>query len=105
MWLRKIGGTYISPYQVTYALYQVVPGNQLVLIGPVARTPASGTVGEYYATGVVGAGGQPGRWVVKWRYQVSYGGPTYEEAMEFDVQDAVMAGVPDPTRICKIGWF
>lgn len=105
IWLRQIGGAAISPFRVTYALYQVVPGDQLRLVGPLERQPATGDVGEFWATGIAGAGGQPGRWVVKWRYQVSFNGPTYEEAMEFDVLDAFRAGVPDPSRICKRGWF
>lgn len=105
IWLRQIGGFAISPFKVTYALYQVVPGNQQRLVGPPERVPATGDVGEFYATGIAGMGGQPGRWVIKWRYQVSFGGPTYEEAMEFDVLDTVLAGVSDPNRVCKKGWF
>jgi hypothetical protein len=105
IWLRQVGGFAISPYRVTYTLYMVMSGGQLRLVGPPQREPARGDVGEFYATGVAGAGGQPGRWVIKWYYQIFFNGPIYEESMEFDVLDAFMAGVPDPGRVCKRGWF
>jgi hypothetical protein len=105
IWLREIGRGPISPFLVTYALFQTLPGDQLIQVGPCERTPVRGNVGEYYAVGVAGAGGQPGRWVIKWRYQVSFMSTIYEEAMEFDVLDTILARIPDVNRVCKRGWY
>lgn len=105
IWLTLIGKGPISPYSVTYALYQGLPGCIPKLIGPPERYPARGDIGEYYVTGVVGDGGQPGRWRVVWRYQLTYGGPVLEEAMCFMVQDAIAAGSPPPTCTRQRGWF
>lgn len=35
--------------EVTYALYEVAPNGEEILVGPVSRTPVSPATGEYYA--------------------------------------------------------
>jgi hypothetical protein len=105
VWLTQIGQGPIDPYRVTYALYQGLPGCVPKLIGPCERHPAHGNQGEYYATGILGDGGQPGRWRIVWRYQLTYGGPVYEEAMCLMVQDAIAAGHCPPTCTKQRGWF
>jgi hypothetical protein len=105
IWITQIGKGAISPYRVTYTLYQGLPGCVPKLIGPSDRYPAQGDIGEYYATGIAGDGGQPGRWRIVWRYQLTYGGPVLEEAMCFMIQDAIAAGSPPPTCTRQRGWF
>ena len=104
-----ISGSYLSgdvrPFRVRYCLYQVLPGGSRLLIGSPNRTPVQGNVGEYYLTGHAGEGGQPGTWIVVWRYQPFFEDDIYEREQSFVVQDAVMAGVVCPCRVSKIGWF
>lgn len=105
IWLSDYANCPISPFRVTYSLFMVTASGQLAMVGPPDRTPAKGEIGEFYATGVAGDLGQPGRWLIRWTYQVSFNGPCYYEQMQFDVLDAWLARVPDPNRICKRGWF
>ena len=105
VWLTQIGRGPISPYRVTYTLYQGLPGGVPKLIGPQERHPAQGDLGEYYATGTAGLGGQPGRWRIIWRYQLTYGGIVYEEPMCFMVNDAIASGVCPPSCTKQRGWF
>lgn len=105
VWLSDYVNCPISPFRVSYTLFMVTPSGQLTQVGPCNRTPAKGDIGEFYVTGIAGDLGQPGRWLIRWTYQVSFNGPCYYEQMPFDVLDAWLARVPDPNRICKKGWF
>ena len=68
-------GNPVSPVRVHYSLFQVLPGGlnnePRRLIGPYDREPVMDSVGCYYATGTLGDFGQPGTWVISWRYQIS----------------------------------
>lgn len=104
MYLRSPSGP-VMPAAVSYTLYQVKNGS-LFQVGPAGRTPAHGSLGEFYVTGRIGEGGQPGDWVVRWAYQrFFYSAISYVE-YPFQVQDAVAAKDPrDITvRIEKYGW-
>jgi len=96
----------ISPYEVSYTFYRVLSGDTLAQVGPSGRTPVAAGVGEYYATGAAGEGGQPGDWVVAWAYRRSFGAPLIYESHPFRVVDAVLGPISgDPTnRVTKYGW-
>lgn len=96
----------VSPFRVTFTMFQVRPNGTRVQVGPAHRTPASGVVGEFYATGRAGETGQPGDWVIRWEYQRSFNGAFQTKEQEFRVLDAVLANDPqDATvRIRKYGW-
>ena len=94
-----------SPVVVLYTLYNVLHGGVPVVVGNPNRRPVQQGVGYYYVTGTAGEGGQPGEWIIEWRWQrFWYEQPrTYRE--KFDVHDAVLAGECYPGRKCKKGWL
>lgn len=96
----------VSPFRVTFTMFQVRPNGTKFQVGPAHRTPAAGVVGEYYVTGHAGEQGQPGDWIVRWEYQRSFDGAFQTKEMEFRVLDAVLANDPrDVTvRVQKYGW-
>lgn len=96
----------VAPIQVVYSLYFVRLDGTRRPVGPSNRTPVSGDFGEYYAVGSAGAGGQPGNWVIEWKYQRSIFHPVEVVEMSFMVLDAVLAQDPyDITdRKVKFGW-
>lgn len=96
----------VSPHGVSFTLYQRRPDGSQFQVGPMARAPAEGEVGEYYVTGRAGESGQPGCWLVRWEWQRSFDGATQTKDMEFRVEDAVLAADPRDTtvRYRKYGW-
>ena len=94
----------VGPVDISYTLYRVVKGCQLHLVGCAGRVPAICKVGTYYVTGCAGEGGQPGLWVVRWRYKRSFADPVIEKDMCYQVLDGVLNS--DTTkRNCKYGWW
>ncbi len=104
-------GNAFAPVVVLYAFYQIVAGGQRMLVGPPNRRPApdlsGGKVGRYYATGTAGELGQPGEWVIVWRYQRSWWTPTECFEQGFRVYDEVSSGDPGALagRCRKYGWL
>jgi hypothetical protein len=104
-------GNTFAPVVVLYAFYQIVAGGQRMLVGPPNRRPATdtsgGKVGRYYATGTAGELGQPGEYVIVWRYQRSWWTPTMTFEEHFKVVDEVTSGDPGALngRCCKYGWL
>jgi hypothetical protein len=104
-------GNPFGPVVVLYAFYQIVPGGQRMLVGPPNRRPAvdqsSGKPGRFYATGTAGELGQPGEWVVQWRYQRSWWTPTVKFEEHFKVVDEVLSRDPFSRygMCCKFGWL
>lgn len=96
----------VAPIQVVYSLYFVRLDGTRRPVGPPNRVPVSGDFGEYYAVGSAGAGGQPGNWVIEWKYQRSIFHSVEVVEMSFMVLDAVLAQDPyDVTdRKVKFGW-
>lgn len=96
----------VSPVWVGFTMYQVLPCGARRRVGPFQRTPAKGTVGEFYATGRAGESGQPGQWVIVWDWRHYFNGAVQSKEMEFQVLDAVAAACPrDVTVRCrKYGW-
>lgn len=96
----------VNPNSVRYTLYWIRNGIPFQA-GPANRVPGHGpSVGEFYVTGRVGEGGQPGNWLVKWQYQRFFFSEINEKEFRFVVQDAVAAADPRDTtqRIYKFGW-
>jgi hypothetical protein len=95
----------ISPYNVSYTMYQV-RGQLIMQTGPFAKSPVMQKVGLYYATGTSGENGQPGNWLIRWSYQVTFQGAPTTVDFPFQVVDAVTKPIPgDPTcRVVKYGW-
>lgn len=106
--IRDLAGNPFAPIIVLYRLYQVLPGGGLLPVGDPNRRPAKcgKRLGVYYVTGIAGDCGQPGDWVVEWRWQRSTFAPTQMERRPFKVLDAVLdTSTPDGTcRVNKYGW-
>lgn len=104
-------GNPYAPVVVLFAFYQIVAGGQRMLAGPPNRRPAvdtrEGKVGRYYATGTAGELGQPGEWVIVWRFQRSWWTPTEFFEEHFKVVDEVTSGDPGALfgRCIKYGWL
>lgn len=100
------GGNPLGPVCISYTLYQIQRGCAPKQVGPSGRKPGNRSVGCYYATGTAGECGQPGLWVIRWRYQETFGASFIEKDCYFYVLDSVLCPVPGDTlpRACKYGW-
>lgn len=100
------GGNPLGPVCINYTMYQIQKGCAPKQIGPSGRKPGNSRVGCYYATGTAGECGQPGLWVIRWRYQKTFGDGFIEKDCYFYVLDSVLCPVPGDTlpRVCKYGW-
>jgi hypothetical protein len=100
------GGNPVGPVCISYTLYQIQQGCQPKQVGPSGRKPGNSSLGCYYATGTAGECGQPGLWVIRWNYQISFGASPIEKDCYFYVFDSVLCPVPGDTlpRTCKYGW-
>jgi len=105
--LLRRDGAYSSPYRVTYSLFQVHPGGSQQLVGSPERYPVMAAVGEYYATFRSDDVGQPGDWLIRWRYQLSSSTQQEVEDYRFRILDAVLAKDPNDgtPRKTRRGWF
>lgn len=100
-------GNPLGPVCITFTMFQIQRGCQPLQKGPSGRHPGkTSRVGCYYATGTAGECGQPGLWLIRWRYQGTFGGPWIEKDCYFYVLDSVLCPVPGDTlpRECKYGW-
>lgn len=93
-----------SPVTVLYELYQVMPGGYRLLRGPPNRQPIMEDVGSYYATGTAGECGQPGDWVIVWRWQRDPWSPVQTREMPFRVVDWANCDCDTTPRVRKYGW-
>jgi hypothetical protein len=100
------GGNPLGPVCITYTLHQIQKGCAPKQVGPFGRKPGNSSVGCYYATGTAGECGQPGLWLIRWRYQKTFGDGFIEKDCYFYVLDSVLCPVPGDTlpRACKYGW-
>lgn len=96
----------ISPIVVVYSLYFIRSDGSRQPVGPQNKSPVAGDVGEFYVAGRAGESGQPGCWVIEWKYQISTAHLLEVVEMPFLVLDAVLAQDPfDITdRRVKFGW-
>ena len=106
--IRDTAGNPFAPIVVLYRMYRVLPGGGLLPVGDPNRRPAKcgKRLGVYYVTGTAGECGQPGDWMVEWRWQRSTFAPTQVGRYPFRVLDAVLdTSTPDATcRVNKYGW-
>ena len=95
------------PVRISYRLAQVRPDGSRKHVGPKARSPSRGAVGEFYATGRAGEAGQPGDWVIEWTYQRTAQSHPERSEMAFRVLDAVQVGEQRELldRKPKTGWI
>lgn len=95
-----------TPYRVTYSLAQVRPDGSRKYVGPRERVPVPGDTGEFYATGCAGESGQPGQWVIEWKFQRTPQASFETTEMRFQVLDAVAGADPRERlqRKTKYGW-
>ena len=96
----------LGPVCIDYTMYRLVQGCALHQVGCAHRVPANCGVGAYYATGCAGEGGQPGTWVIRWRYKRNFGDSFIEKDFCYEVLDSVSGPIPGDTldRNCKYGW-
>lgn len=86
-------GSPFSPYSIKYTLlYHPKPRehhgphcSHLIKVFPCHRMPVQADIGEYYATGYAGEGGQSGQWYVEWVFQEYFEGPLQEDRFGFEV--------------------
>jgi hypothetical protein len=100
-----VGNPY-APVVVLFRLLRVMPSGVPYPVGPFNRrpVPCKKRLGVYYVTGMAGEGGQPGDWLVEWRWQRSPYDPPTVERRPFKVLDAVLAGDTTTCRCPKYGW-
>lgn len=96
----------VSPAEISYTMYQIGPTGSMVQVGPPGKRPVKQNAGLYYATGIAGENGQPGNWVIRWRYRHSFRGSIVTVDYPFQVVDAVSGPISgDQTpRVIKYGW-
>ena len=97
-------GVPYSPTTVLYALYQVMPGGYRLLRGSFNHRPVQDGVGSYYAIGIAGECGQPGSWVIMWRWQIDAFSVVETREMAFQVLDGANNPCDTTTRVRKFGW-
>lgn len=99
------GTLFISPFQVTYALYRLFHG-AWQRVGPEMRQAVLQRVGEYHAVTSVGDLTQPGDWQIVWSFRRSFDAPVEQVTCSFKVVDAVSSPIEGDTtcRKTKYGW-
>lgn len=104
--MSATGEAFVSPYEVTFAMFLIRANGVPIQVGPSGRRPVMQGAGEYYATGTAGEAGQPGDWQIRWTYRKSFNGPAITETHTFRVVDSISDPIPgDPTcRQKKYGW-
>ena len=107
IYLKDLGGNPIDPFSITFTLYRYPKDHEiqhnpnLIRVGPCDRRPVKADIGEYYVTGVAGECGQPGEWVVKWKYQETSLTTTIEADSAFTVWDtSTISARPCSCRCC-----
>jgi len=106
IYFTEFSGGGIEPVWVRYSYFQILQDGSLKRVGGQDSVPASAGGGGYYATGLAGESGQPGNWLIEWRYQVSSSSPVCVASMPFRVLDSVMVNSPRSQldRKIKFGW-
>lgn len=79
--------------EITYALYDVTTGQE-VLLGIPRRDPAHDSVGHYYASVVIPLDANIGCYRLRWTMRELVGGPVNQVMMEFNVIDKAVTVDP-----------
>lgn len=86
IFLTNTSGTSINAAEISYALYDFTTGLE-VLVGPLQRSPANPSVGEYYASIIIPLDANVGTYRIRWTFKELLGGPTQTVLQEFALQD------------------
>lgn len=83
---------------ISYALYQVLPGPPEVemILGSDTRTPINPAVGEYYASLKIPASAVPGTYRIRWRFKQLENTPYQTVTQEFDVTAVGSTSIVSP---------
>jgi hypothetical protein len=90
-------GNPMDPHRIRYSLSyhpKHEHNRDRHMVGPRERTPVKADLGEYYATGYSGEGGQPGQWYINWVIQEYFEGPLTIQEFGFIVYDTSEYHVP-----------
>lgn len=93
-------GSPVEPAEITYALYQVI-GGQEVLLGVSRRVPETDRLGHYYASIVIPLDAGLGCYRIRWTMREKIGGPLNQVLQEFNVVDKNMGA--SPADVCMSG--
>jgi hypothetical protein len=74
-----------DPYEITYALYDVTEGVD-VIIGDSERDPVRKEIGLFYAHFQIPEDANLGLYRIRWRFREESGGPLHEVMEEFEVK-------------------
>jgi hypothetical protein len=72
--------------EITYGLYDVTTGQE-VLLGIPRRTPATDSLGHYYASVIIPLDANLGCYRIRWTFREMVGGPVHQVVQEFNVID------------------
>ena len=86
--LENSSGVPSNAAEITYALYDVTTGQE-VLLGAPRRTPANPEVGHYYASVIIPLDANIGLYRIRWTFRETLGGQVHQTLMEFEVIDKV----------------
>lgn len=84
--LENSSGHPINAAEITYALYDVTTGQE-VLLGIPRRTPTNDCVGHYYASVIIPLDANIGCYRIRWTMREMIGGPLNQVVQEFNVID------------------
>jgi len=89
----------IDPYSITYALYDVTTGVE-VLIGPAERNPVRVELGHYYAHFQIPENAAYGAYRIRWTFQEVQNDPVQMVMQEFEVvrESAIQSQLWTPTQ-------
>jgi hypothetical protein len=88
LFLENGNNTPMNAAEISYALYDVTTGME-VLLGSPTRQPVNSSVGEYYASVIIPLDANLGSYRIRWTFRETVGGPIEQVVMEFDVVDKV----------------
>lgn len=94
-------GSPVAPAEISYALYYVTSGQE-VLLGVPNRIPETDLLGHYYASVVIPLDANIGCYRIRWTMRERIGGALNQVLQEFNVIDKALEGVPS-TEICMSG--
>lgn len=98
IFLENANNTPTNAAEITYALYDVTTGMEVLLGSPV-RVPANPSVGEYYASVIIPLDANLGSYRVRWTFRETVNGPIQQVVQEFDVIDKATILSPQYTDV------
>lgn len=84
--LENSAGHPTNAAEITYALYDVTTGQE-VLLGVPRRDPVNDSVGHYFASVIIPLDANIGCYRIRWTFRELVGGPIHQVVQEFNVID------------------